>query len=290
MIAVVHQTFGDVIFADSCFFVYLTAFQNHFVTYEAGGTPINDAVCVFEARSQVIGTQDGYLRGTGQPFRSHHADVPVGDGQNACTAERSTGYLIGRIAEHLVSRQERHQMLGHTDRAYARSAATVRRSKRFMQVQVAYVRPDKAGIRQAYLCIHVGTVHIYLRTASVDDVADFYDLRFEDAVCRGIGDHQSGKVILVLFCFGAKVGHVYIALFVAGTSHGGEACLDGRCRIGSVCGCRYQYLAALSLSDAFKVGTDHTKSCIFACRTGVRLQADAGKAGDYLQFFTEVAY
>ena len=189
-----------------------------------------------------------------------------------------------------MSRKERNQMLCHADGAYARSAAAVRRGERFVQIQVADVRTDKAGIRQAYLGIHIGAVHIYLRTAGVYDVADFHNFRFKDTVCGRVGNHQGGKVILVFFRFGTQVGHIHIALCVAGAGHSGKACLDGRSRVGAVCGCRYQHLIAVSLPDAFQIGADDAESGIFACRTGVGLQADTGKAGNYLQFFTEVAY
>ena len=290
VIAVVHQTLGNIIFADTRFFVYLAAFQNHFVANEAGSAPVNDAIRILEASSQIIGAQYRYLGGTCQSFRSHHADVSVSDGQDACTAERSACNLVGSIAEDTVSRQERNQMFCHADRSYARSAAAVRRSKRLVQVQMANVGADKARVRQSYLCIHIGAVHIYLCTASVDNAADFHNLRFKDAVRRGIGNHQRSKVVLILFCFGAKVSHIHIALFVAGASHGSETRLNGGCRIGTMRRCRNQHLVAMSLPDAFQVSADNTEPCIFACRTGVGLQADAGKAGDYLQFFAEVVY
>ena len=80
-------------------------------------------------------------------------------------------------------------MLCHADGTYARSAATVRRGERFVQIQVADVRTDKAGIRQAHLGIHIGAVHIYLRTAGVYDVADFHNFRFKDTVCGRVGNH-----------------------------------------------------------------------------------------------------
>ena len=67
--------------------------------------------------------------------------------------------------------------------------ATVRRGERFVQIQMADIRTDKAGIRQAYLGIHIGTVHIYLRTAGVYNVADFHNFRFKDTVCGRVGDH-----------------------------------------------------------------------------------------------------
>ena len=52
------------------------------------------------------------------------------------------------------------------------------------------IRTDKAGIRQAYLGIHIGAVHIYLRTAGVYNVADFHNFRFKDTVCGDVYKRQ----------------------------------------------------------------------------------------------------
>ena len=181
-------------------------------------------------------------------------------------------------------------MLCHADGAYARSAAAVRRGERLVQVQVADVRTDKAGICQAYLGIHIGAVHIYLCAAGVYDAADFHYFRFKDTVCGRVGNHQGGEVIPVFFRFGAQVVHIHIALCVAGAGHGSKSRLDGRSRVGAVCRCRYQYFVAVPLPYTFLIGADDAESCIFACRTGVGLQADAGKAGNGFQLFTEIAY
>ena len=189
MISIIHQALGDVVFADARLFVHLTAFQYHFVSYEAGSTAVNDAVCILEAGCQVVGAEDGYLCGPCQPFCSHHADISVSNGEDTCTAEGGSGHLVGCIAEQFMSRKERNQMLCHTDGTYARSAAAVRRGERFVQIQMADIRTDKAGIRQAYLGIHIGTVHIYLRTAGVYNVADFHNFRFKDTVCGRVGNH-----------------------------------------------------------------------------------------------------
>lgn len=94
-------------------------------------------------------------------------------------------HLIERIAEQAVSREERSQMFCYADRAYARSATTMRRGKCLMQVQVAHVRTDKSGIGQTYLGIHVGTVHIYLCAVCMYNLTDFYDFRFKDTMRRG---------------------------------------------------------------------------------------------------------
>jgi hypothetical protein len=84
------------------------------------------------------------------------------------------------------------------------------------------------------LGIHIGAVHIYLRTAGMYDVADFHNFRFKDTVCGRVGDHQGGEVILVFFRFGTQVVHVYISLLVACAGDGYKPCLYCRCRIRSV--------------------------------------------------------
>ena len=118
-------------------------------------------------------------------------------------------------------------MFRYTDRAYAGAASSVGRCKGFMQIQVTDVRSDKSRIRQSYLCIHVGSIHIYLSSTGVNDLADLYDFRFKDTVCRGIGDHQCGQVILIFFSFGTEVIHIYVSMFVTCTSYSGESGLDG---------------------------------------------------------------
>ena len=133
-----------------------------------------------------------------------------------------------------MSWQEWDEMFCNADRTYARTTATMRRSKCLVQVQVANVGANKAGICQTYLRIHVGAVHIYLCSAFMDDAADFYDFCFKNTVSRRIGNHQCGKVVFVFFRLGTKIIHVHITLCVASTSHSSKTGLDGRCRIGAM--------------------------------------------------------
>ena len=189
VITVVHKAFGYIIFADARFLVYLAAFQYHFVSYETRCSAIDDTVGVFEAGSQIIGVQNGSLGGACQPFRTHHADIAVGDRQDSRTAEGSSRYLVGGIAEQFVTRQERNQMSGYADRTYARSATAMGRSECLVQVQVAHIGADKSGVGQTYLGVHVGAVHINLCAAGMDNLADFHDFRFKDAMGGRIGNH-----------------------------------------------------------------------------------------------------
>ena len=84
---------------------------------------------------------------------------------------------------------------------------------------MADIRADIAGPAQADLGVHVGAVHVNLAAVFVDDIADVFDARFEHAMRAGVGDHDGGEIFLVLFCLFLQVGHVDIAVIVAGDRH-----------------------------------------------------------------------
>jgi len=62
-----------------------------------------------------------------------------------------------------------------------------------------------------YLRVHVSAVHVDLATAGVDELADVDDGLLEDAVRRGVGDHERGELVGVLGRLGREVGHVHVA-------------------------------------------------------------------------------
>ena len=53
--------------------------------------------------------------------------------------------------------------------------------------------PMSPGRHEADLGVHVGAVHVDLAAVRVDDRADLADRLLEDAVGRGVGDHQRGR-------------------------------------------------------------------------------------------------
>ena len=108
MVAIVHQTFGNVQFTDACVLMQCAAFQYHLMAHEALCSTIDDAVGILQLGCQIVGIQNGYLRGTRQALCSHHADIAIGDGQDTCTAEWRSRYLIGGIAKEGMTRQEGH--------------------------------------------------------------------------------------------------------------------------------------------------------------------------------------
>ena len=67
--------------------------------------------------------------------------------------------------------QEGLQVGAHTDRAHARSAATVRNTECFMQVQVRHICAELARRRNTHQGIEVGAVHIHLAAVFMHNIA-----------------------------------------------------------------------------------------------------------------------
>src|SRR6266481_8526173 len=107
-------------------------------------------------------------------------------------------------------------MRSYADRPHSRAAAAMRNAERLVQIEMADIGAVIAGPRQADLCVHVGAVEIDLSAMLVDDVADIADMLLEHAVGRGIGDHDGGEVIRMLFGLGAEIIYVDVAARVAG--------------------------------------------------------------------------
>ena len=62
-----------------------------------------------------------------------------------------------------------------------------------LHIRAAGRRPV-ARTRDAKDGVHVRAVHVDLAAIVVDQLADARDPRFEDAVRRRVGDHESGQV------------------------------------------------------------------------------------------------
>ena len=125
-------------------------------------------------------------------------------------------------------------MFSHADRAYTRSATTVRRCKCLVKVEVANVSSDKARRGKTHLSVHICTIHIYLSSVFVDDIADIYYSRLENTVGRRVSNHKSCEVVAVLFCFGFEVGNVDITVFVASGNYNIKSGLYCRSRVCAV--------------------------------------------------------
>ena len=126
VVAIVHQAFGDIVLRNARLGLYIAALQNHLMSHVAVRATVDHTVGVIEAGGQVVGVEDGNFRGACQSFGSHHADIAVGDGQDAGTAPRCGSHFVRVVAEKSVSGQKRNQMRSHADGAYAGTASAVR--------------------------------------------------------------------------------------------------------------------------------------------------------------------
>src|SRR4051812_42030425 len=106
-------------------------------------------------------------------------------------------------------------MLRYRDRTHSWSAAAVGDAESFVQVEVADVGADGGGTGQADLGIHVGAVHVDLAAVLVNELTDFPDVFFEDAVGAGVGNHEAGEILFMLARFALEVIEVDVSAVVA---------------------------------------------------------------------------
>src|ERR1035437_9624325 len=102
------------------------------------------------------------------------------------------------------------QMFCNYNRTYTRTAATMRYTKCFMQIKMADISSYHCRAGQSYLCIHIGTVHIYLSPVLMNDVAYLLNIFLKNAVSGRICYHQSGQVIPILLDFLLQIFDIYI--------------------------------------------------------------------------------
>src|SRR6185312_4305587 len=136
---------------------------------------VDDGVVGVEPVGDVIGVQDGDLRGPREAPRAHHPDVGPGNEQDAGASpgrRRDGTGAAGLRVRQRVSGQERRQVRGDADRSHAGAAAAVRDAEGLVQVDVADVGADVAGAAEADLRVQVGAVHVDLAAVLVDDGAD----------------------------------------------------------------------------------------------------------------------
>ena len=120
------------------------------------------------------------------------------------------GLRTRRRVERVVG-QERRQVLAHADRADARATATVGDAERLVQVEVGDVGAELARPGHPHERVEVGAVDVDLAPGVVDHRAEVGDRVLEDAVRRGVGDHDRRERVAVLLDLGREVVHVDVA-------------------------------------------------------------------------------
>ena len=284
MEAVVHQALGDVLHLDARAALEWTRIHDAFVCDGAVRATIEHRVGMLQPLRDVVRVQDRDLRGIRQSLGAHHADVQVADRQDAGAAERCgadrTRALRRAESRGCVSREMRHEVRGDTDRAHARTAATVRNAERLVQVQVADVGADVTGAADTDHRVHVRAVHVHLTAVRMDRGADVGDVGFEHAVRARIRDHQRCQIGRVFDGLRGQVGDVDVAIGGGLHRHDLHAAHRGAGRVGAVRAGRYQADGAMPFAASLMVAPDGQQTGILTLRAGVGLQRDGRETGD----------
>ena len=230
----------------------------------------------------VIGIHDRQLCRFGQAGSSHQGNVHPGDRQDAGTAFRRRGHSpYSGGGGKTVTGQVGGQMLCHTGGADPGASSSVGDGKGFVEIEMANIGTDVTGAAQAHLSIHVGTVHVNLASLPVHEAADFPDAFLEDAVGGRIGDHQRPQGVLVLRGFCRHVFQIDIAHFIAFHGHHLEARHDRTGRIGAMRRGGNETNVAFRLTPGHLPATDRQKAGVFPLASGIGLERDSGKSGDF---------
>ena len=140
--------------------------------------------------------------------------------------------------------------------------------------------PNQPGAGHADQGVQVGAVHVDLAAVVVDEVADLGDALLEHAVGGRVGHHQCGEVGAVLDDLGLEVGHVDVAVVIAGHHDHAHAGHDGRGGVGAVGRRRDQADVAGGLAPVGVVATDREQAGQLALGAGVGLERHGVVAGD----------
>ena len=238
-----------------------------------------------EASGDVVGVEHGHRAGVGETGCAHQGDVHPRDRQDRCRADRRSGngtdWAAGRCQR--MSGKELGEVSANSDRADTRPAATVRDAERLVQVEVADVGAELAGLGQADHRVEVGAVDVHLSAVAVDDLAQLTDVGLEHPVRRRVRDHRRGQCVAGSGSLCLEVGKVDVALRVAAHDDHLQAGHHGAGRVGAVRARRDQAHVPARVAAAAVVGADRQQAGELALAAGIGLQADRVVAGDRQQ-------
>src|ERR1700710_1020585 len=99
----------------------------------------------------------------------------------------------------------------YTNGANSRTAAAVRDTERFVEIEMADISSNLTGRAKANLSVHICSIHVYLTTVLMDNIACGLDLRLKDTECAGICDHNRTKLLAVLLTLRLEIFHVEVS-------------------------------------------------------------------------------
>ena len=279
---VVHQTTSHIARINAIELLELVQVEDHLMSYAAILARIIGAELFRQCCRHIVSIDDCHFGSLTQTALTEHLDIAVGDRQQHCAAPGSRrncrNALFATGLNQRMRGEELRQMCRHADRTNARTTATVRHCEGLVEVQVANVGTNVAGIGQTYLCVHVCTVHIYLTASVMHCIDDLADAALKYAVSRGIGNHQTAQLTAVLLGLCLQIFNIDIAICIARYRYDLHTCHCGRCGVGTVCRCGNQYDVAVALTTMLVICTNDHQACILTSSTRIGLQRTSGKA------------
>src|ERR1051325_2457368 len=284
MKAIVDQALSDVGRIHSIAFLYRVAEYN----FMHRGQGIRQIVNALEMLANIIRVEYRIFRrlpnagSVGQNVgerANQHAEVPT---ECANFSDRIRPYLFERQLSAVAFDQNRRRTEGlqnflHGHRTCAWTAASMRSTEGFVQVQMHHVHAQIAGPSDAGQRVHIRAVHVEQRAFAVQNGGNFRHAVFEDSQRGGVSDHQRSDIFGYQFAqfvdINLAMGFGFDVLnFVAGNHRGGG--------IRAVRGVWYQnFFARIALF--FEVSPNQQQAGQFALCARSRLQSDRVHSGNF---------
>ena len=120
---------------------------------------------------------------------------------------------------------------------------------------MADISTDIAGTRQTDERVQVGSVKINLAAMGMNDAADIFDPLLENAVGRGIRDHQRSQIRTMQFSLRLEIVEVDVALVLAGDDDNPHACHMGAGGVGAMSRFRNEADIAVCIASVNMIAT-----------------------------------
>jgi hypothetical protein len=298
--AIVCKTLGDVGNFNSGGLLEGTNVEDELVGAAAVGVGVDNLVVGEETGHDVVGVEEGGTSLLGKTISTHHEDVGVADGENrgatpGSGADGSNGCAVtfGTNALRInlrVTGEVRSKMLLNSDRANTGTTAAVGNTEGLVEVEMADISTNVTGAAKTDLGVHVGTVHVDETAMLVDKITDLLDLRLEDTESRGIGNHDSSKLISVLDTLGLQILDIQVtSLTVTLDSNNLHTSHGSRSRVGTVSRNRDKADLSLISITSLVVSLDTAKTSKLTLCTRVGLKSGSVHTSDLRQVFGERA-
>ena len=182
-----------------------------------------------------------------------------------------------------MSGQEGGEVGSYSDGSHAWSATPMRDAEGLVQIQVRYVRAESTRLSQPDEGIQIGSIDVDLTTCIVHLGADITHGRFENAVRRGVRDHQRCEPFGILGDLGLQIAHIDIAVLITTHHEDPHTSHHGTCRIGAMSAAGDEAQVALGLPPAAVIGPDGQEPGKLTLTPGIGLDTHGVVTGDLAQ-------